>query len=155
MAKWTKGRQPLNYYVCVGHFTPDQPMPEKTRLSAILILAMSVIHCTITSARIKLFKYKAKASDDQQQLTTLGSIEKDFQSNKILYLSAFVLISVSLMMVFSLSRYSPEDVNDYPNYIYFWILNSAPAAAVDVFGCLMFAIKYKMRKRSQKNFSNV
>ena len=105
------GKNPMNFYMCTGHFPPEyQNRPVKINLpTTCLALFSLVVHLVVGTIN---FYFKSKQSfNSSQSLVT-------YTSNMVGTLS---LLFVSFIIPLWINRMDPEELDVYPNYILLYV----------------------------------
>jgi hypothetical protein len=147
------GRQPLNYYICVGKIT-DLEMMAPLKINSIMGLSGVLTFFAHVVIGIKIHKFKRKVapilkntSFKERRYDFLRSIEN--QSLTDLTTTACNIIASFTTFILLGKQYiiKPTDVNVYPNYIYIYLLHLVtPLLSIITLCVLYYARNAAMRK---------
>ncbi len=146
LVKLTTGRSPLNYYVCIGEFPVREELRfDKTKWITIVIFSSNIIVFIATSVRIFIYERKVYSNPIYNN-SFVKNFEKGMLINKTLtFVIGLILFTIIAVSMFNLARLRPPIANQYPNYMFFWIIHSVPPFIISSIGLLIVKQKESMR----------
>jgi hypothetical protein len=116
------GRQPLNYYICIGEDMPIDYRSMKVKMNYISVLVNVITVLIQFCIAFKVLKFKFDMEKNVENLSTIGLIQRLMSEFNLIF--AVTLISSSFgFFLTKVHLLDPETVNISPNFYYLFVLN--------------------------------
>ncbi len=140
------GRQALHFYICNGIFPVDeQLLPNKPRWHSITVLSVSIIFCIIITCRIKLYGRKLPHEESSNNISIIKTLEKSIFESKGSFVVAILALLIVLAFIFLNNTLNPLILNQYPYFVYYWIVYAVPKLLVSSLWLFIIFQKDSMR----------
>ena len=157
------GKEAFAYYICTGiDSTPDKDLPNKPTS---FIEIVSIILVSIIMTRI--FIHKKKSSKINQQIhpntinkvNDLSHIEQSTIADMTHLFILLLIFVLYLMVLIRLRTSNPDEINDYPNYLFVYFHQIIFPQSLAFFGGSSYYFRHpplmKAIKREIKDFLKI
>jgi len=116
------GRQPLNYYICLGEDISEEMKGESVKINYIAAIVNLVTVAIQMFVALKVLKLKFDMEKSQGNFST-ASFFKAILSEIRLLVSVFMIIGLYVYLISKVQLSDPENIKKYPQFYYFYALN--------------------------------